>query len=122
MYYAYYRKLLGSIVLCSIGSIITPQLYAASYLVNPETTEGRESKEWQPGQIWARVNTLTKKIDETLDFCLDNGAYGGKINGSGFGGTLFVFIPYDRDNLMKKLLQKGLKAYPIEFSSGVSEY
>ncbi|MHA1729580.1 MAG: GHMP family kinase ATP-binding protein [Promethearchaeota archaeon] len=68
------------------------------------------------------LGVSTYKIDKIVKFCLKNGAYGAKINGSGFGGTLFAYCPNNREKLLKKLRNEGLTAYPIEISDGAKDY
>ncbi|MBQ7053723.1 MAG: kinase, partial [Oscillospiraceae bacterium] len=38
----------------------------------------------------------TATIEKILDCAIANGAYGGKINGSGGGGCCFVYAPRDK--------------------------
>jgi galactokinase len=115
-----------------LGSLITRDITrkASRILEKGETQKFTDVDKKKIGDLFQKhhenlsnnLGCSTKKIDAILKYCLENGAYGGKINGSGFGGTLFVFIPKDRDLLLKKLVQKGVKAYPVEISAGVQEY
>ena len=57
-----------------------------------------------------------------IEFGLENEAYGGKINGSGFGGTLFLYSPEDRKSLFDKLKQQDINAYLIDITEGACEY
>lgn len=41
------------------------------------------------------IEISTPKIDYLLKTALDQGALGGKVNGSGGGGCLFVYAPYE---------------------------
>lgn len=66
-----------------------------------------------------KIGVSTPKIDEILELCIDAGAYGGKINGSGFGGTLFVYCPDHYEDVLDELNKKAIEHYPIEISSGV---
>lgn len=66
------------------------------------------------------VGVSTPKIDRLIEFCMDAGAYGGKINGSGFGGTLFVYCPDNYEHVVEELNKNKIEHYPIEISSGVS--
>jgi galactokinase len=68
------------------------------------------------------VGISTEKVDSIVDFCMSNGAYGAKINGSGFGGTLFAYCPTQRDSLISALKEKGFKYFPVEISTGAGEY
>ncbi|MHA1341735.1 MAG: mevalonate kinase family protein [Promethearchaeota archaeon] len=66
-----------------------------------------------------KIGISTPKIDELIEFCMDNGAYGGKINGSGFGGTFFIYCPENRDEIFEKLKKLNLEAYKVEIANGV---
>ncbi len=74
-------------------------------------------------QLSNNINVSTKKIDTMLSECLNNGAFGGKINGSGFGGTMFAFTKSGHQNsLVEAIEETGGKAYIIKASKGVSLY
>jgi len=69
-----------------------------------------------------KIQVSTQEIDNIIEFGIDNGAYGGKINGSGFGGTLFLYCPENRDEIFEKLKNKNYEVYKIEISNGVELY
>jgi galactokinase len=49
---------------------------------------------------------------------LDAGALGGKINGSGGGGCMFVYAPENPEKVAKAIEQQGGKAYIITVDEG----
>lgn len=65
------------------------------------------------------VQISTPKIDLMLEKALEAGALGGKINGSGFGGTMFVFAPNTQKKVAEAIENAGGKAYLINTSDGV---
>ena len=54
--------------------------------------------------------------------CIESGAYGGKINGSGFGGTMFAIMPGNEQKLISAIEEAGGKASIIQTSNGVETY
>lgn len=62
----------------------------------------------------------TPKIDYLLKTALDQGALGGKINGSGGGGCLFVYAPYEPQKVARAIEESGGKPYIITIDSGLS--
>ncbi len=61
----------------------------------------------------------TPKIDAMLQAAMEAGAYGGKINGSGGGGCMFVYAPENPKKIAKAIEEAGGKAYIITLDSGV---
>ncbi len=61
----------------------------------------------------------TPKIDRMIDFALKEGAYGGKINGSGGGGCMFVYAPDEPDRVARAIGQAGGRAYVVHPDEGV---
>lgn len=59
------------------------------------------------------------KINNMLSAALDAGAYGGKINGSGGGGCMFVYAPERTVEVVKAIESQGGKAYIIEIDKGL---
>ncbi|MHA1624358.1 MAG: GHMP kinase, partial [Promethearchaeota archaeon] len=53
---------------------------------------------------------------------LKAGALGGKISGSGFGGTMFSLYPNNEQSLKKAIQKVGGKAYILKTSNGVEIY
>ncbi len=73
-------------------------------------------------QLRDNIGVSTSKINKIIEECLETGAYGSKINGSGFGGTMFALFP-NSEQILKKTIQKaGGKAYNIKTSYGVETY
>ncbi len=65
------------------------------------------------------LGVSTPKIDRMLENAMAAGAYGGKINGSGGGGTMFAFAPGRQQPVSEALEAAGGRAYIIEKSHGV---
>jgi len=73
-------------------------------------------------QLRDNIGVSTSKINNIIEECIETGAYGSKINGSGFGGTMFALFP-NSEQILKKTIQKaGGKAYNIKTSYGVETY
>jgi galactokinase len=60
----------------------------------------------------------TPKIDGMLEAALDAGAYGGKINGSGGGGCMFVYAPENPERILKSIEKVGGKGYIVRLDEG----
>ena len=65
------------------------------------------------------LEVSTPKIEDMLMASLDAGALGGKINGSGGGGSMFVYVTKNADNVIEAIEKVGGKAYVINQSLGV---
>jgi galactokinase len=63
----------------------------------------------------------TPKIDRMLEAAKRAGAYGGKINGSGGGGCMFVYAPEDTEKVARAIEGEGGKAYIVRGDIGVRE-
>ena len=61
----------------------------------------------------------TPKIDRMLHSAMKAGAYGGKINGSGGGGCMFVYAPENPQAVAKAIELEGGKTYIIRVGEGV---
>ncbi len=61
----------------------------------------------------------TPKIDRMLQSAIQAGAYGGKINGSGGGGCMFVYAPEEPQKVARAIELEGGKAYIINVDDGV---
>ncbi len=57
-------------------------------------------------------------VDEMVEIALKAGALGAKINGSGFGGTMFAYAPQTQESVVQALTDAGFSCWPIEISSG----
>ena len=73
-------------------------------------------------QLRDNIGISTNKINKIIDACVEAGAYGCKINGSGFGGTMFALFPNNEQILNKTISTVGGKAYIIKTSCGVETY
>jgi mevalonate kinase len=51
-----------------------------------------------------------------------SGAYGAKINGSGFGGTMFAVFPGNEITLQEAIEDAGGQAFLIDTSKGVESF
>lgn len=60
----------------------------------------------------------TPTIDRMIDYALDAGAYGGKINGSGGGGCMFVYAPEKPEVVAEAIQRAGGKSYIISIDEG----
>jgi len=60
----------------------------------------------------------TPKIDRMLDAAMSAGAYGGKINGSGGGGCMFVYAPENTERVAQAIEDAGGKAYIVHMDAG----
>lgn len=60
----------------------------------------------------------TPKIDAMLNAALTNGALGGKINGSGGGGCMFVYAPEDPKKVARAIEGAGGRAFVIQCDNG----
>jgi galactokinase len=60
----------------------------------------------------------TPKIDRMVSAALGAGAYGGKINGSGGGGCMFVYAPEDPERVARAVEREGGKAYVVTVDEG----
>lgn len=73
-------------------------------------------------QLKENIQVSTEKIDKILDNCAQSGALGGKINGSGFGGTMFVFAPGKEEIIKNIIKDSGSEAFIVKTSDGVGTY
>ncbi len=61
----------------------------------------------------------TPKINKMLNAALNAGAFGGKINGSGGGGCMFVYAPFNSEKVAEAIENVGGKAYIVEIDDGL---
>ncbi|MFX1449354.1 MAG: mevalonate kinase [Promethearchaeota archaeon] len=71
-------------------------------------------------QLSENLGVSTKKIDSMIDAALNAGALGAKINGSGFGGTMFAYAPNYEKEVAKAIRNCGGTPYNISIVSGVN--
>ncbi len=71
-------------------------------------------------QLRENIQISTKKIDSMISKALEAGALGAKINGSGFGGTMFALAKLGKEKEIKSALENaGGEAFAIKTSNGV---
>ena len=59
-------------------------------------------------------------IDRALETAISAGAYGGKVNGSGGGGCLYVYAPEEKaDAILEAVGKLGLPGKKLALSDGV---
>ncbi len=69
-----------------------------------------------------KLKLSTKVIDKMLSEAMKAGALGGKINGSGGGGTMFVYAP-GREEWVKEAFEKmGKPAYILKIGEGTRAF
>jgi galactokinase len=68
------------------------------------------------------IGVSTEKIEEMVNECNKNGALGSKINGSGFGGTMFALAPENEGMLINVLESLGYESSILKTSNGVESY
>ncbi len=73
-------------------------------------------------QLTENIKISTEKINKIISNCLKNGAFGCKINGSGFGGTMFALLPNNEQLIKNAIEEAGGEGYILKTSSGVEEY
>ncbi|MCP4725956.1 MAG: GHMP kinase [bacterium] len=70
-------------------------------------------------QLRERLMISTPKIDRMLDSALKTGALGGKINGSGGGGCMFVYAPDNSEEVAESIRKEGGIPYIVTVDEGV---
>jgi galactokinase len=70
------------------------------------------------GVLRTVLRISTPKIDRMLTAAIEAGAYGGKINGSGGGGCMFVYAPDDPLRVARAIAEQGGKAYVVHPDEG----
>ena len=65
------------------------------------------------------LGVSTPKIDRMIEAARRAGAFGGKINGSGGGGTMFAYAPGKEEEVAKAIEAAGGVAHMIRLDSGV---
>ncbi len=68
------------------------------------------------------IGVSTIKIETMISNSLKKGALGAKINGSGFGGTIFAFNPKNQLDIKSAIEEVDGKAYLVSTSNGVEQY
>jgi galactokinase len=70
-------------------------------------------------QLRDGLDLSTPKIERMLDASLAAGALGGKINGSGGGGTMFAYAPARQGAVAEAIRQEGGVPYIVRIDEGV---
>jgi galactokinase len=65
--------------------------------------------------------TSTPKIERMMDAALAAGALGGKINGSGGGGCMFVYAPRQAEAVAEAIEEAGGKSYIVQVEQGTRQ-
>lgn len=66
------------------------------------------------------LHISTPKIERMLDAAMNAGALGGKINGSGGGGCMFVYAPNNPEKVAEAIDKVGGKSYVIRIDEGTT--
>ncbi len=76
------------------------------------------------GYLRDYIGISTPKIEELVAASLKAGAIGAKINGSGFGGTMFALCKNvkSQEKVAKEIEKAGGKAYQVRISNGMCIY
>jgi galactokinase len=72
------------------------------------------------GVLRDTLGVSTPKIERMLSAALDAGAMGGKINGTGGGGCMFVLAPKNPVTIARAIEQQGGVAHIIEMDEGTA--
>jgi galactokinase len=67
-----------------------------------------------------KLKISTPKIDRMIAASLEAGAMGGKINGSGGGGCMFVYAPQNPKKIAQAIENQGGRAYIITIDQGTT--
>lgn len=68
------------------------------------------------------VGVSIPKIDEMVEIAMHAGALGAKINGSGFGGTMFAVCGDNVEYVQEQLELNGFDSWVVKVSQGASKY
>ncbi|MDA3837726.1 MAG: GHMP kinase [Candidatus Delongbacteria bacterium] len=66
-----------------------------------------------------KLNISTPKINRMISSAIEAGAFGGKINGSGGGGCMFVYAPENPEKVAETIEKEGGKAYIVNVGEGL---
>ena len=73
-------------------------------------------------QLKDNIGISTQKIDNMIMKSLEEGALGAKINGSGFGGTMFALSLLNQDKIITSLKNFKADVFKIKTSNGVEVF
>ena len=71
-------------------------------------------------QLRDGVGVSHPKLDAMIDAAMEAGALGGKLNGSGCGGTMFAYAPGRQEEVKEAIERVGGKAYIVHLRGGVT--
>ena len=71
-------------------------------------------------QLRDGLNISTLKIEKMLESAKKAGALGGKINGSGCGGTMFVYAPEKEQSVAEAIIKAGGTPYIVDIDKGMN--
>ena len=93
---------------------------ALKLFLQPQFDEQKFGELLNEHQIILRdiLKISTQKINRMLDAALNEGAYGGKINGSGGGGCMFVYAPENIENVVEAINRAGGRGYIVHVDGG----
>jgi len=66
-----------------------------------------------------KLNISTPKLEKMINAAIDVGATGGKLNGSGGGGCMFVCAPNNPEKVADAIAKVGGKPFIVEVDEGV---
>tara|TARA_Y100000294_G_C8482264_1_gene307260 strand:+ start:29 stop:400 length:372 start_codon:yes stop_codon:yes gene_type:complete len=74
---------------------------------------------------WQKKRSLSKlvsnpQVDEIYDSAISAGALGGKLSGAGGGGFLLLYVPFEKQSIVKQKLSHLLHI-PFSFESNGSQ-
>ncbi|MBI2026442.1 MAG: hypothetical protein HYS98_01305 [Deltaproteobacteria bacterium] len=113
-----YDRLLATITNRDLCKKACAVIHNASNMREESTLLGQLFNEQQQ-TISKLLKLSTPQIDHLLELALKAGALGGKVNGSGGGGTFIVFAPDKYEGVQKVLKENGCKSELIHPSTGV---
>ncbi len=71
-------------------------------------------------QLRDRLGISTPRLESLIDGCKEAGALGGKLNGSGGGGTMIAYAPGRQSEAVAAIEARGGKGYVISKSRGAN--
>ena len=71
-------------------------------------------------QLRDRLGISTPKLESLIEGCKKFGALGGKLNGSGGGGTMIAYAPGREADAAAAINVRGGKAYVVRQSRGAT--
>lgn len=61
------------------------------------------------------MRVSTPLLDESINACMENGAFGAKVTGTGMGGCMFALVPHDKGKQVQTALSKlSVRFYATE--------